>query len=86
MMKLRFKPSELQLWAFLGGGVAYNFLISQSAFFFFFGQADCGILVPPPGIKPMPPAVDALSPNHWTAREFRQSAFIFTLLDIKWRI
>ena len=30
----------------------------------------CGILIPRPGIKPMLPAVEAWSPNHWTAREF----------------
>ena len=29
-----------------------------------------GILVPRPGIEPVPPAVEAQSPNHWTAREF----------------
>ena len=29
----------------------------------------CGILVPQPGIQPVPPAVEAWSLNHWTARE-----------------
>ena len=29
----------------------------------------CGILVPRPGIKPIPPALGAWSPNHWTTRE-----------------
>ena len=29
----------------------------------------CSISVPQPGIKSMPPAVEAWSPNHWTARE-----------------
>ena len=29
----------------------------------------CGILVPQPGIKPMPPAVEAWSRNHWTTGE-----------------
>ena len=29
----------------------------------------CEILVPQPGIEPLPPAVEAQSPNHWTARE-----------------
>ena len=29
----------------------------------------CGILVPQPGIEPAPPAVEAQSLNHWTARE-----------------
>ena len=28
-----------------------------------------GILVPRPGIKPMSPALEAQSPNHWTTRE-----------------
>ena len=32
--------------------------------------AACGILVPRPGIEPGAPAVKALSPNRWTAREF----------------
>ena len=27
------------------------------------------ILVPQPGIKPVPPAVEAQCPNHWTTRE-----------------
>ena len=31
----------------------------------------CGILVPQPEIKPMPPPpVEAWSLNHWTTREF----------------
>ena len=29
----------------------------------------CGILVPQPGIEPMPPALEAQSLNHWSARE-----------------
>ena len=29
----------------------------------------CGVLVPPPGIKPAPPALEAQNLNHWTARE-----------------
>ena len=28
-----------------------------------------GILVPPPGIEPIPPAMEAWSLNHWTTRE-----------------
>ena len=32
----------------------------------FFG---CGILVPPPGIEPVPPAVEARGPKQWTDRE-----------------
>ena len=39
-------------------------------FFFSFGYA-AGLvgLVPQPGIKPVPPAVQAQGPNHWHARE-----------------
>ena len=29
----------------------------------------CGILVSQPGIKPVAPAVEAESPNHWITRE-----------------
>ena len=31
--------------------------------------AACGILVPQPRIEPTPRALEAQSPNHWTARE-----------------
>ena len=33
----------------------------------------CGILLPWPGIEPGPTAVNALSLNHWTTREFPRS-------------
>ena len=39
-------------------------------FFFWSCHVACEILVPQPGIKPVPPAVKARSPNHWTTREF----------------
>ena len=35
-----------------------------------------GILVPPPGIKPAAPAVEAGSLNHWPAREVLAVSFI----------
>ena len=38
----------------------------------------CVILVPWPGIEPMPLAVEAQNPKHWTAREFRQCFFYST--------
>ena len=34
----------------------------------FFGHEGCGILVPRPGVEPSPPALEALSLNHWIAR------------------
>ena len=36
----------------------------------------CGILVSQPGIKPVPPALEAWSLNHWTAREVPQGLFL----------
>ena len=38
-------------------------------FVFWLCHVACGILVPPPGLKPEPPAVVVWSLNHWTARE-----------------
>ena len=37
----------------------------------------CGILVPRPGIEPMPPALEAQKLNHWTAREVPTISFLF---------
>ena len=39
-----------------------------------------GILVPQPGIKPMPPAVEARSPNRWTVREVPENPLIRILI------
>ena len=38
-------------------------------FVFFAALHACEILLPPPGIKSMRPAVEAQILNHWTARE-----------------
>ena len=38
-------------------------------FNFWLHCAACGILVPQPGIEPVPPALEVQSLNHWTARE-----------------
>ena len=35
-----------------------------------------GILVPQPGIEPVPPEVEAQCPNHWTTREIPGIAFL----------
>ena len=57
-----------------------------SFFFLFWPQQEaCRILAPQPGIKPVPPAVEAQSPNHWTAREVPIRLFIFLfLLESYW--
>ena len=38
-------------------------------YFFWLHHAAWEILVPPPGIKPVPPALEAQILNHWTTRE-----------------
>ena len=45
-------------------------LVSFREFFVCFDWTACEILVPLPRIEPLLPAVEAWSPNHWTAREF----------------
>ena len=57
----------------------YIFTKSCLLFFFFFWprRAACGILVPRPGIEPMPPALRAWSLNHWTASEVPSQLFFF---------
>ena len=49
-----------------------NCLFRSAFLFFFFWQrhAACRILVPQPGIKPVPSTMEVQSPNHRTAREF----------------
>ena len=34
--------------------------------------AACGVLVPQPGIEPMPPTVEAQSLNHWLSGKSQQ--------------
>ena len=54
--------------------------------FFFFFWLHCmayRILVPWLGIEPMPPVVEAQSPNHWTTREFPRFHFL-TLCLMCW--
>ena len=58
----------IYLFIYLCGGGAY--------------YTTCGILVPWPGIEPLTPAVNAQSPNHWTAREFPLSIISIIYLSI----
>ena len=49
--------------------------------FLFFGHSVArGNLLPEPGIKSMPPAVEAQSLNHWTAREVPHPPMLFHLV------
>lgn len=49
-----------------------KYTIFQFVFYFFvlFLAILCGILVLQPRVEPLPPAVEAQSPNRWTTREF----------------
>ena len=53
-------------------------------FFFSFWPrcSACGILVPQPGIEPVPPAVEAQSLNHWTSREVPRQGFLSVLFTV----
>ena len=47
----------------------------------------CRILVPQPGIEPMPSAVEARNLNHWTAREVPEPNSLFqSLKGHKWKL
>ena len=59
----------------------YTILFYLCYFAFWPCHAACGILVPQPGIEPTPPAVEAWSPNHWTARK-APMPFIFKSEDL----
>ena len=51
--------------------------ISWFVFFFLLHRVACEILVPWPGIKPAPPALEAWGLCHWMAREVQGFLYIF---------
>ena len=54
-------------------------------FFFFFWPrcVACGILVPRPGIEPVPPPLGVWSLNHWTTREVPKLCAFLTNFFLK---
>ena len=50
--------------------IKYHIRMTIFFFFFFLHCKACVILVPSPGIELGTTTVKALSPNHWTTREF----------------
>ena len=50
--------------------VVCSFFLPLPTLFFWPHHVACSILVPPPGMEPLPLAVEAWSLNHCTAREF----------------
>ena len=53
----------------------FLFIYIYISFIFWPPCAMCGILVPKPGNKPVPSAVEAWSLNQWTAREVPRPPF-----------
>ena len=53
----------------------YLFIDFIYLFIFWPCRTACWILVPRPGIEPLPPAVEARSLNHWTTREVPRLSF-----------
>ena len=49
--------------------------------FFLSYPASCGLLIPRPGIEPVPPAVEAQNLNHWTTREVPKPG----IFDSRWQ-
>ena len=47
----------------------FVWLVGFFVLFFWLQCTTCGILLPLPGIKPTPPAVEVHILNHWNARE-----------------
>ena len=70
MRVLPILKSKLSSWFLAFSQVQH---IMQKSFWPSLVKIPGGTLVPLPGIKPGPTARKALSPNHWTAREFPQN-------------
>ena len=74
---------------FSGQGVASS---DQFWFWFRFILTSClfhtarGVLVSQPGIKPVPPAVEAWSLNHWTTREPAPDQSFDLFKEGKWKL
>ena len=49
--------------------IQFKFTHYKILFFFWLQPTTCGILVPRPGIKPIPPAVEVWCHKHWTTSE-----------------
>ena len=70
-MNVRYGELELEI-IYIYIYITRKYVLLFNFFFFLIFwpyRAACGILVPQPGIEPMPPPVEAQSLNHWTARE-----------------
>ena len=63
---------------FLPGFILYrNGIILHTFFFFWLCQVACVVLFPQSRTEPRPSAVEAQSPNHWTAGQFSHLFIIY---------
>ena len=88
-MRLLGPQLALEAKSWEGGGRAQPQLLGEVCsfslkLFFWPCCTTYGILVPRPRIEPMPPALEAWSFNHWTAREVPSLLFFSFLLS--WQI
>ena len=60
-------PSLSPIWVYV---IMLDFCFLVFLRWFWTHRMACRILVPEPGIEPMPPAMEVWSPNHRTTREF----------------
>ena len=77
-------PANLQSYSvFLSERIVVIYLFLMLFIYLSFWPccAECGILVPWPGIKPMSPALEAWSLNHWTARKSWYNVFLNVLIS-----
>ena len=54
--------------------------MANLTFFFLLLSMACGILIPPPGMEPGPPAFGTQSLNHWTSREVQRITYIHIII------
>ena len=52
-----------------GGEFGEHVAIDKKGFIYLAALRQCGVSVPWPGIKPVPPALEAETLNQWTTRE-----------------
>ena len=71
--------SSIPTWVVAKGQKKKKNGAKQLPLFFWLYHAACGILVPPPGIEPLVPAMEAQSTNHRTAGEIPKTPFLYPL-------
>ena len=66
--------NKLAQWVFVWAIISF--------FLFLLDFTACRILVPQPGIEPMPPTMGVWSPSHWTTQELSGTQFLEDVFNI----